>query len=299
MSNQPSRFLIIGGSGIIGRHLFAQAGPERAVATWHSREQPGMVHFDPATTPLTPFIQEHGPFSHALILHGLTRLDACARDKIRSHEINVVGIQKLIEGLLSLGIKPLFTSTDQVFDGCGSNYNESDVPNPLSTYGRQKVAVEKFLQETGEDHAIIRLSKVYGTEPHDGMLLANWFDALRREEHQRLAEDELFSPVLMEDVTTGLMRLVADDLSGLFHLCGPMAISRAGMFRRLLAHLREGGIVFPEPKVTYCRINDFDFLEERPLNISMNPVKWIRATRLMPLDVESACKRFVSLLGDE
>ena len=107
--------------------------------------------------------------------------------------MNVEDIKRLILGLIELEIKPVFTSTDQVFDGTKGDYSESDSTNPLSTYGQQKVEIELFLSTLEKEYLLLRLSKIYGIDPDDGTFFSGWLNAIRQGLPIRCAVDERFS----------------------------------------------------------------------------------------------------------
>ncbi|MBF0137614.1 MAG: sugar nucleotide-binding protein [Magnetococcus sp. DMHC-1] len=297
MTTATRRYLILGGSGYIGRHLYARLGPEKALATWHRRAFPGGVHFDPETMHLADLVRGRGPFSHAFVLFGMARLLDCARDKTVSYRVNVTHMQRCLDQLHALGIRPVFSSSDVVFDGTRGNYREEDSVNPLVTYGRQKVAVEQYVLGSGvSDGLVVRLSKVYGIEPGDGTLLTDWLAALTKDLPIQCAEDQYFCPVFVEDVVDGLLALTEQDCTGIYHLCGPERHSR----RELLTLLREVyaarfGTAGKSP-VTWCSIHDFNFPERWPLDISMDIGKIRRAIGWQPIPPEVVCRRFVTNL---
>src|SRR6185369_13942154 len=104
-----SKFLVLGASGLVGRHVSALLGRLRTVTTYHSHPFDGAVLFDAATMRLrdTLLRGDHG-FRAAFVLYGITKLDECARDPAGTSLINVASIQKVIDDLLEAGIKPIF-----------------------------------------------------------------------------------------------------------------------------------------------------------------------------------------------
>ena len=68
----------------------------------------------------------------------------------------------MAEEALRVGSAFIHFSTDYVFDGLkGSPYLESDLPNPLSVYGRTKLDGEQAVQQVGGAYLILRTSWVY------------------------------------------------------------------------------------------------------------------------------------------
>lgn len=74
-----------------------------------------------------------------------------------------------------LGVGLVHYSTDYVFDGRkGKPYTEEDAPNPLSVYGRTKLAGDEAVQGAGCACLILRTSWVYGARGK------NFFLTMRR-----------------------------------------------------------------------------------------------------------------------
>lgn len=266
------RYLIIGASGFVGSRLNAFLGPARALATHHHRPVPGGIAFDATRDRLSSLILKNNPgLTHAFILHGVTNIDACARDPAGTEKVNVDSIKKVIDDLAGHGIKPVFFSSDAVFDGSRGLWSENDPARPILTYGRHKVAVEEYLMGGSGPYLVLRLSKVIASEPGAGDMLGDWMDRLEQGEEIRCASDQIFSPVDVNDVIAACVRLAEEGHSGLFHVCCPRPVSRIGLLQALVEEIRKHRKL--DARIVPCSIRDFDFAEPRPLDTSMSPAK--------------------------
>ena len=116
-------------------------------------------------------------------------------------------------------------STDYVFDGTkNSPYTEADSPNPLSAYGRSKLAGDQAVQRASGAHLIFRLCWVYGARGQNFML--TMMRLAREREQLRVVHDQFGCPTwsrLIAETTTLALRQVlaannAQALSGVYHL---------------------------------------------------------------------------------
>lgn len=99
-----------------------------------------------------------------------------AVDKAESEPDVAMAINGLAPGILAeeakrLGAKLIHYSTDYVFDGTKlSPYSEEDIPNPVSVYGRTKLAGERAIQAVDGQYLILRTSWVYGLRGRNFLL---------------------------------------------------------------------------------------------------------------------------------
>lgn len=94
-----------------------------------------------------------------------TAVDACETDQQRCMAVNASGPENLARQCKQHGCRLLQISTDYVFDGrlpAPSHYTETDAPNPLSMYGRSKLAGDLAVQRELDNHLIIRTAWLYG-----------------------------------------------------------------------------------------------------------------------------------------
>src|SRR5512144_3135123 len=76
-----------------------------------------------------------------------TDVDGCEADPQRAMRANGDGTRVVVDAAGACGAHVVYVSTDYVFDGQQSTpYVESDAPNPLSAYGRSKLAGERALR---------------------------------------------------------------------------------------------------------------------------------------------------------
>lgn len=288
------RYLILGASGFVGARLYSYLGAQNAVATYHSNSEkvPGGVFFDAATMDICESVlNRYDELTHAFVFLGITNIDACARDPSGTARVNVRGVCAVIDGLLDRGIVPIFSSSDAVFDGTRGMLTEDDLVNPVLTYGMQKVEVERYLQSKKGKWIITRFAKVVGSVPGYLDMLAEWMTKLERGEEIRCAYDQVLSPVDVNDVVYGLLRLIEVGLEGVFHISGPRALTRLELLQVVL---RESSpYLASNAQVIPCRLNEIDFVEPRPLDCSMSSTKLFRATGFHCKDVETVCREMV------
>ena len=273
------RILLLGASSFLGRHLQRRLDPARDLGTHFSRPLPGTAFFDARSRALGGLVASRR-FSHAVLMWAEARIDACKADPRRSALLNVEAPKAVIDELIGRGIKPVFVSTECVFDGRRGRYSEADEPCPNTLYGAQKLAVERHLRASGAEHVVLRLSKVYGEDAADGTLLTELRERLRAGGEARCATDQIFNPVHVEDAVEFIRRIIARDLSGVFHISGTETVSRFDLAVRLAAAMGVAARIVP------CSIDDFGFLDHRPHDLSMPPDKAIAATGHRPRDLD-------------
>lgn len=154
-----------------------------------------------------------------------------------ARSVNINGAEKLAQISAHIGARHIHLSTDMVFDGTKSPYRSTDIPNPMSEYGRQKLEAEKkVLAVTEENLLVLRItllngnSPMGGRSPHEKILraLASGFEV-------NLFDDEIRQPCSVENLSDVLIELVErPNLNGLFHWAGNEEISRYELGVRIL-----------------------------------------------------------------
>jgi dTDP-4-dehydrorhamnose reductase len=164
----------------------------------------------------------------------MTNVDLCETKREECWAINVNSVQYMVDAIQHYSPITHFVhlSTDFVFDGMkGSEYVETDVPNPLSYYALSKFESEKIVEKSTIKWAIARTIIIYGIV--DNMSRSNlvlWAkDALTKGQKINVIDDQFRSPTLAEDLADGCILIADKGATGIFHLSGPTTYSIADL----------------------------------------------------------------------
>jgi dTDP-4-dehydrorhamnose reductase len=107
----------------------------------------------------------------SLVIHSAayTAVDAAESEPDRAEEVNTRGTANIAEAARRFGARLIYLSTDFVYDGAqGIPYLPSDPANPLSVYGRTKLAGEREVERIFSGRGLIlRTAWVYSTRGHN------------------------------------------------------------------------------------------------------------------------------------
>ncbi len=188
-----------------------------------------------------------------------TDVDGAESESVLAHGINAQAVGRLGQ-LAAKKQKYVFhISTDFVFDGkLDRPYVETDAPNPISEYGKSKLAGEKALIESGCRNCIMRVEWTYGLAGN------NFVKKLLQRAGQtgklKVVDDQLGSPTATTEVAATICELLKDRPQGLFHFAAAGYVSRFEMAQFILNTLNIDADVQP------CKSSDFVSPAARPLN---------------------------------
>jgi len=157
----------------------------------------------------------------------ITDVDLCEKERELAWQVNVNGVENLAYTAKLVGAKIIHLSTDYVFDGKNGPYSELDRPNPLSYYGRTKLASENILLTSGVNYTIIRTMVLYGIGINVKPNFALWvYKNLKENKPIRVVDDQIGNPTLVDDLAFAILKIIELDKSGLYHIAGNDIVSR-------------------------------------------------------------------------
>lgn len=163
-----------------------------------------------------------------------TDVDKCETERELSWKINVDAVKNLIIAARPVNAKLVHFSTDYVFDGKNGPYDEQSVPNPLSFYGRGKLASENALIASGIEHTIIRTMVLFGygvnVKPNFAMWLVNKLSA---KEKVNIVDDQIGNSTIVDDLAYGTLKVVEKEKTGIYNIAGRDIESRLDFTMKL------------------------------------------------------------------
>jgi dTDP-4-dehydrorhamnose reductase len=145
-----------------------------------------------------------------------TNVDGCETEAELAYRVNALGPRNLAQICEDLGCDLLHVSTNYVFDGESRRpYEPFDTPNPISVYGRTKLAGEEYVRQLTNRWYVVRSAGVYG-RGH------NFVRTMLRQGVERdvlkVKDDEFISPTYAADLAEAIVGVIEDRHYGLYHL---------------------------------------------------------------------------------
>jgi dTDP-4-dehydrorhamnose reductase len=204
------RILVTGAGGQLGTDLVQLEGHHEMIATTSATLDVG--DRDSALAAITSTAPD-------LIVHAAawTAVDACESNPDRAYRVNALGSRHVAEGARLTGAHLVAVSTDYVFDGRQADpYVEWDTTNPLSVYGRSKLAGEHEVQALLPGATIVRTAWVGGT--HGSNMIKTILRLAAGESPLRFVDDQRGCPTFTDDLAAMLLSLGVARRPGLFHV---------------------------------------------------------------------------------
>ena len=170
-----------------------------------------------------------------LVVHcaAWTDVDGCAREPQKALQINGFGTQNVALAANAVDAALMYVSTNEVFSGRQRQpLDEFAAPDPATPYGLSKRAGELAVLAHCPRHHIVRTAWLFA---HGGRnFIQAILAAARAGRPLRVVSNEVANPTCTVDLSAALVRLVAGERFGTYHLVNEGACSRLQFARHVL-----------------------------------------------------------------
>jgi len=231
------RVLITGASGLLGRAVLSTMRNSgwSVLGTAYTRTGENLVKLDICDPEQVEKVVEE--FKPSAIVHCAAQRfpDKVEKDLEGTMKLNVEATGKMAVLAAERGITMLYISTDYVFDGTKPPYAESDLPNPLNTYGETKLKGEVETLKASSGHIVLRIPILFGTVEYLGeSAVTCLLELLFNKAIKSVSDYEIRYPSHGCDIAVICSKLLelkmeGKPIQGIYHWGGKDSLTKYGM----------------------------------------------------------------------
>lgn len=301
MDKEHRKILLTGANGLLGQkttEIFARESEHELVLTDLAEKAEEPRRFSYHELDITnkeavkDFVRKCKP---DIIINAAayTNVDGCETERELSWRVNVDAVKNLIIASRINSSKIIHISTDYIFDGVKGGYDENATPNPLSFYGKAKLASENAVYASGIESAVIRTMIIYGYGKNVKQNFALWLiNSLGKDEPLKIVDDQFGMPTMVDDLGLALLRIVERERTGVYNVCGSEYINRFD-FAVKLADV----FGFDKSMIVPIKSSELRQAAVRPMNSSFILLKAETELGLQTLNVRDGLYLLKSQLG--
>ncbi|MEI7220567.1 dTDP-4-dehydrorhamnose reductase [Pectobacterium carotovorum] len=222
-----------------------------------------------------------------------TAVDKAESEPVLAEKINVTGPHNLATVAHEKGIRLVHISTDYVFDGNATTpYVESSITNPLSVYGKTKLAGELAVIKAAPESIIVRTAWVFSEYGN------NFVKTMQRLAKERdalsIVADQKGCPTYAGDLAQATISLLEKNAeSGIYHYCGDEEVSWYEFAKTIFEMAKQQGVIDKMPQVTAIATEQYPTPAHRPQYSSLSCEK-IERLAITPSDWVGALSHILS-----
>jgi dTDP-4-dehydrorhamnose reductase len=250
--------VVLGARGMLGTDVMAALS--KAGVSARGLDLP---EFDFTDEVAVRALVQSGSCSVVINCAAYTDVERAEDDEALAHRVNADAVGELGRLAAASSIYVVHVSTDFVFDGRKDGaYIEDDFADPISAYGRTKLAGERNLVASGCRHAILRIQWTYGRAGRH--FVSKVAELARGRDRIKVVDDQRGAPTATTEVAAAILALVGEQSEGLYHFAAAGEATRFDVAQVVVGQLGLPTVVEP------CGSQTFPTKAARPANSRFN-----------------------------
>lgn len=284
----PLPLLITGVAGVAGYNAFAYFRAlygDRVIAIRRSDnwplKGPGIVPCDMDDPDQLRRLFDRHQFTAVLNAEGTCKLKSCELDPAMAERVNVLSVQNLARVLENTTTRLVHLSIDLVYSGLGDGgMREGDPVDPVTIYGKTMATAEQALLAERPSALVLRISLPMGVSFNGHAGAIDWIQSrFKKDKPATLYYDEVRTPTYTDCLNRLFARVLANDLSGLYHAGGTRRLS---LYEIAQIVNRVGG--YNPDRLLGCPRLDAGPIPPRAGNVSLDSSRLAQALGYDPFD---------------
>jgi dTDP-4-dehydrorhamnose reductase len=224
-----TKLLVTGTQGQVAQSLKAQTATHEVVLV--GRPDLDLANPKLAEIEILKAIELHKP-DVIVNAAAYTAVDKAETEVDLAMTINGISAGAVAKAAAQHGLPVIQLSTDYVFDGTNPTpYTEDDAVNPVSSYGRSKLAGEQAVAAANPKHIIVRTAWVYS--PFGNNFVKTMLQLAQTRDELGVVADQTGNPTSAFDIADGIFAIATQIITpaftswGVYHLAGTGSASWA------------------------------------------------------------------------
>jgi len=182
-----------------------------------------------------------------------TKVDKAEEEIDEAFKINKDGVRNIALFSAKRQIRLIHISTDYVFDGRKEKgaieYREDDKTNPISIYGKSKLAGEEEIKKILEEYFIIRTAWLCGLKGNN--FVYTMLRLFKERDLVKVVEDQWGSPTYTADLAGAILKIIEDDSVsyGIYHFTNEGTTNWYEFARNIYKRAKRLGLIEDNKKV--------------------------------------------------
>lgn len=285
------RFLITGAEGLLGRAIAEQLKEEK------SKDILALAHHQLDICDRQAVFKTIEDFAPDVVINAAayTNVDLAEFSIHLAYSVNVEGVRNLSEASKNTNSIFFHISTDYVFNGNAEGdyaYNESDLADPLSIYGKTKYEGEKIALAINPKTIIVRTAWAFGE--YGNNFVKTMVRLAKERDELNIVGDQIGGPTYTGDIAAALIKmgeqilLGKDAVFGIYHFTGQPYVSWHEFATEIFQQAVLQGILEKAPLVNLISTSDYPREAKRPLNSKLDVNKIQKVFGISPSDWKKA-----------
>ena len=236
------KMLVLGGSGFIGSILVQNCISKFEIQTTSNQNENYIkeilnhkINFFDEPERLLEIIEAFKP---DFVIHTVAfpSVDYCENHKNEADYLHIKITEQIAKVCRNINAKMILISSDAVFQGKKKGkFLENDPPNPINYYGKTRLEAEKKVLSFSNCNVVLRTGVVYGW--HKKSRFTNWIiDSLKAGKKVDPHIDQYNTPTLVDDLVNVIIRVLEQNITGLYHATGKSCLNRFEFALKIANH---------------------------------------------------------------